>query len=174
MIQPFFIYEMNYLLLITIGVGAVSLFSSAETGDKYSVSRSNASDEGFYNVKDSPFNAYGDGIHDDTKALNAALSAVANSGGTVFLPPGQYLTSATLVLSGTGVTLYGASNTKTTIIGNGTDIVEASCQQCKISDVSISSLSPTCGAAVAANSCFWLSLANLCISKVHQVGISSP
>lgn len=45
------------------------------------------------NVRD--FGAAGDGLHKDTGALQAAIESCArNGGGTVFLPPGRYLTGA--------------------------------------------------------------------------------
>jgi hypothetical protein len=43
------------------------------------------------NVKGPPFNAKGDGVSDDTAALNAALAAAsAGGGGTVYLPAATY------------------------------------------------------------------------------------
>lgn len=59
-----------------------------------------------YNVR--AYGATGDGITDDTAAIQAALSA-ATSGGTVFLPQGTYKTTSTLVpLSNTVVAGAGA------------------------------------------------------------------
>lgn len=59
-------------------------------------------DAGALNVKD--FGAYGDGIHDDTAAINAALAASGGGNGskfwqnrTVYLPLGTYLVSAPLL-----------------------------------------------------------------------------
>lgn len=59
-------------------------------------------DAGVLNVKD--FGAYGDGIHDDTAAINAALAASGGDTGprfwqnkTVYLPLGTYLVSAPLL-----------------------------------------------------------------------------
>lgn len=44
----------------------------------------------FYNIKD--FGAKGDGVHLDTDAVNAAISAAAEKGGgTVYFPAGEYL-----------------------------------------------------------------------------------
>lgn len=61
-------------------------------------------------VKDAPFNATGDGVTDDTTAIQAAITfAIANGRRTVFLPEGTYIVSDTLTLSGAnlGITLAG-------------------------------------------------------------------
>lgn len=44
-----------------------------------------------HNVKD--FGAKGDGLADDTEAIKAAMKAMAEYGGLVFFPKGQYLYS---------------------------------------------------------------------------------
>ena len=41
------------------------------------------------NVKD--YGAFGDGIHDDTAAIQAAINSLPTTGGTVTVPPGTYL-----------------------------------------------------------------------------------
>lgn len=48
------------------------------------------------NVMASPYNAKGDGVTDDTAAIQAAAAA-SGVGGTIYLPPGAYLISATIV-----------------------------------------------------------------------------
>lgn len=53
--------------------------------------RSAANTTSFASVKDQPFNAAGDGLIDDTSAIQAALDAMGSmGGGTVYLPQGQY------------------------------------------------------------------------------------
>lgn len=49
----------------------------------------------------------GDGKHDDTSALQNALTALAKSGGTLQLPPGQYLIAGSLQIP-TGVSFQGS------------------------------------------------------------------
>jgi hypothetical protein len=52
------------------------------------------SDVGFYNVKD--YGAYGDGIRDDTKAIQDLLDAHPGSNTTFYFPNGIYLVSNTI------------------------------------------------------------------------------
>src|SRR6266705_3146746 len=48
-------------------------------------------------VKDPPFNAAGDGVTDDSNAINSAMNAVVGAGGgTVFFPKGVYLCNGPL------------------------------------------------------------------------------
>jgi parallel beta-helix repeat protein len=58
------------------------------------------------NVKDSPYSAKGDGSTNDTAAIQRAITAKAGTGGTVFVPAGTYMISATTSLSmGSNMTL---------------------------------------------------------------------
>ena len=60
-----------------------------------------------YNVLD--FGARGDGVTDDTAAIQSAITACqGQGGGIVFLPPGTYLISSTLVISADNVQVQGA------------------------------------------------------------------
>ena len=61
-----------------------------------------------YVATDAPWGAYGDGIHDDTAAIQSALaSAEIGGGGIVYLPAGKYHLSNTLDVP-SGVELRGA------------------------------------------------------------------
>jgi hypothetical protein len=63
-----------------------------------------------FNVKGPAYGAVGDGVADDTSAINAAITAAGAAGpggGIVFLPPGTYLINAALTLDA-GVSLMGS------------------------------------------------------------------
>ncbi len=49
------------------------------------------------NVRNGPFNAVGDGLHDDSQAIQAAIAACTN-GGAVYLPVGTYLVSTNVII----------------------------------------------------------------------------
>jgi hypothetical protein len=87
------------------------------------------------NVKD--FGAVGDGVTDDTSAIQAAATAIPSAGGTLFFPAAQYAVAKTVVLksntyvSGPGATLvalptwpaspYSFFQNSTRVIGTQTD-----------------------------------------------------
>ena len=58
-----------------------------------------------YNVKG--FGARGDGVTDDTAAIQAAIDAAEVAGGMVFVPPGIYITTATLTIQASSVVVVG-------------------------------------------------------------------
>lgn len=64
-----------------------------------------------FNVKHPTFGAAGDGVTDDTSAIQAAINAAVAAEGKVFIPPGIYLISSTLTVTDT-VTIQGASNVR--------------------------------------------------------------
>lgn len=65
---------------------------------------------GVVNVKD--FGAVGDGVHDDTVAIQAAISSLENSGGTVFFPLGTYIVSSPINLVD-GLSIFGSGMPQT-------------------------------------------------------------
>jgi len=85
--------EMLALLLFALALGAARGQAPA------------AGAAGQYSVLDS--GAKADGRSDDTAAIQKALDAASKSGGTVYLPPGQYLVAGSLRVP-SGVMLAGA------------------------------------------------------------------
>lgn len=53
-----------------------------------------------FNVKDAAYGAKGDGITDDTTAIQNTMNAAMAVGGTVYLPAGTYVTSSRLSITG--------------------------------------------------------------------------
>ncbi len=64
---------------------------------------------GWFDVTDTRWagGAKGDGVTDDSPAINAAITAATPGGGTVFFPAGTYLCGSTITLPG-GVHLVGS------------------------------------------------------------------
>src|SRR5690242_7864821 len=52
-----------------------------------------------FNVKD--FGAIGNGVADDTAAIQAALNAVPKTGATIYFPRGAYILTSTVSYTGT-------------------------------------------------------------------------
>lgn len=63
--------------------------------------------DGVFNVK--AYHAKGDGITDDTYAIQAALDAAGKTGGRVYLPPKKYLIKGSLKIP-PGVSVIGSAN----------------------------------------------------------------
>jgi hypothetical protein len=61
-------------------------------------------------VKD--FGAVGDGVTDDTAAIQAAIDAASATGATIHVPVGTYIVNATTSFTGAGGTAYGALQLK--------------------------------------------------------------
>ncbi len=82
------------------------------------------SDWSYGNVK-TAFGAVGDGVHDDTSAIQASLSLLtANGEGnggnhTVYFPPGTYLITSTLLLNRTAGALIVGCGSLTTLLWGG-------------------------------------------------------
>jgi len=80
----------------------------ADKGHVFAANRKPANPENFFNVKNSPYDAKGDGVTDDAQAIQSALDAASSAGGgTVFLPPGIYKVSTHLSVP-SGVELRGS------------------------------------------------------------------
>jgi hypothetical protein len=84
-----------------------------DTSDKIGILFKNKSE--WINVKQPPYNATGNGVTDDSAAIQAAINAQAVTGGVVYIPTGTYKAEITLK---SGVILVGDGfhNTKCTIL----------------------------------------------------------
>lgn len=71
------------------------------------------------NVKAAGIGAKGDGVTDDTKALNLALASLGTNGGTVYVPAGTYNISSPLVIQ-SGTMLVGAGRNASRIVQTST------------------------------------------------------
>lgn len=108
----------------------------------------------FINVKMPPYNAKGDGVTDDTSALQAWLNAVVASGGIGYLPPGTYKTSATLLIQNKGNFIIMGAGKNVSIISPTTALAGlpvlklSNCRDSAIRDLRImgnTSGAPSCG-----------------------------
>jgi hypothetical protein len=74
-----------------------------------------------YNVKDTRFagGAKGDGITDDTAAIQAAINEVGKYGGIVYFPPGSYKVTSTIYIRKNNIVLQGSGPDSTTIFAVG-------------------------------------------------------
>ena len=86
------------------------------------------SNQGWYNVKD--YGAKGDGVTDDTDAIQAAYADAASTGGWLYFPHGTYLLRSQILLcentinSSRAVYIQGAGQYATTILWSPTDLTQ--------------------------------------------------
>ncbi|MEV7975430.1 glycosyl hydrolase family 28-related protein [Streptomyces sp. NPDC086519] len=101
------------------------------------------------NVRKAPYNAAGDGVTDDTTAIQAAIAAVGANGGTIYLPAGSYLLNGSSGLSiiVNAVTVRGAGAEATKIlVGSGftgSTAISVTGANAQIMDLSVSGASST-------------------------------
>lgn len=98
------------------------------------------------NVKD--YGAVGNGVNDDTAAIQAAINAAASGsggGGVVFVPSGSYIISSPLNMSTNNMRLQG-SQESTLYIGasfSGSQLINITGQTCSVCDMNIRGVSTT-------------------------------
>jgi hypothetical protein len=101
------------------------------------------------NVKNASYGAVGDGVTDDTAAIQSAISAVAATGGVVYLPAGKYLLngSSGLSIPTSAVTLRGAGTEASRIlIGSsftGSSAITVTGANAQVTDLSVNGSSTT-------------------------------
>lgn len=128
--------------------------------------------EVWISVKD--FGAVGNGIADDTSAIQAAMNRVkARGGGVVYFPPGTYKVSSALTLSSAdGVSLVG-SGSATSIIrgssGSANCFTFVECDSLRFRDLAVSHESFSTGTAFSLDTCL-----NAGFERVlHSGGVNS-
>jgi hypothetical protein len=86
------------------------------------------------------FGAVGDGVTDDTAAIQAAINSIP-SGGVIYLPVGTYLTSGSININTAGVHFIGSGTTvgNVKILANHTNgpVIRVSKAGCKLSDFAV-------------------------------------
>lgn len=92
-----FLSSIFCISILTLGVAA--MVSSQTEGSSASIE--------CINVKN--YGAIGDGVNDDTGAIQAAIDAASVNGGMVFMPAGKYLVTKSISVK-PGVSLQGAAN----------------------------------------------------------------
>jgi hypothetical protein len=88
-----------------------------------------------FNVK--AFGAIGDGLLDDTQAVQAAINAVPTTGGIVVFPAGTYRISAPLTIATNSVTLAGMGRGTTISVAHVGNVLNVSGQDFVLRDLGI-------------------------------------
>ena len=92
---------------LTTSTANLGTYTPAQTGGAARTIQSKLNDT--LSVKD--FGAVGNGVADDTTAINATITAACSLGGKVFIPPGNYnITSTVNINACHGIELGGPSN----------------------------------------------------------------
>lgn len=109
-------------------------------------------DVGYFNVKAPSYGAVGNGVADDSSAIQAALNAAAAAGGVVLLPPGTFRIGATLVIP-QNVSLLGSGSAATTIMldhasQDAIQFISALRRGCRIEGISFDVAQPAAGALI--------------------------
>lgn len=126
------------------------------------------------------YGAVGNGIADDTAAINNAISALPATGGIVYFPPGIYLVSGQIPVTQSGVRLMGSGIGVSIIQGSSAtaDILSLGTGSPQLSYLSISDLSiwspvvSTSGAAIKLNNVTLVAISRVEIEGAF-IGINS-
>lgn len=126
-------------------------------------------------VKD--YGAVGNGVADDTSAIQAAINAVkALGGGVVYFPPGTYKTSSALSLtSATGVRYVGAGSRASTVATSSTTadtFLFTGCTSCAVENLRIAPNVANSGSGIElAGATVDFVINGLTMKSNHDVGI---
>jgi Pectate lyase superfamily protein len=128
---------------------------------------------GWIDVKDA-FHAHGDGVTDDTTAIQNALASVSSPGAVVYFPPGKYCVKDVLELSNF-TTVQGCGPTVSVLcctVNVGNLLLASSTTNTVISDIGIEfGADLTTGTAIAMVEASVMSINNVVITDPPTVGL---
>lgn len=141
----------------------------------------NSVGSGVINVKGYPYGAVGNGVVDDTAAIQAAVNAAGALGWAVYFPPGNYKITAQINILKTvyiyarpfSATIYiGAANINGFVIGDGTQPTNTVTTSTCVDGLQFAVLStvPAC----TSGACIWINFAHYSVIRnVSLVGTAS-
>jgi hypothetical protein len=122
--------------VVAIGLSAIASNVDASTLAAGSTSR-------YANVMD--FGALGDGSHDDTSSIQAAIASLPATGGGVYFPPGTYIVTAPITLiPNLSIAGFGAKSVKIAPKVAGITVLQYISPTAQSANISISGLEIDC------------------------------
>jgi len=142
-------------MLVLGGGMTVTAVQGAQTDFLETAPGPMAATDAFFNVVD--YGTHGDGIQDDTHAIQDAIDAAAAAGGgIVLLPAGLYLVGGTLNITTNGITIFGANTKAATIkVPNSapTTVHFTACTRKTVRNVNFYSTGRSAGASIVFDGC---------------------
>jgi len=127
----------------------------------------------FVSVKD--FGAVGNGSTDDTAAIQAAITSLVATGGTVYFPIGEYKVTSTITWANNNIFLEGAglgATTISTFIASGNVFAITNASGGGISNLNIiADTTQTSGAGVHLTNCYNVKVSDVVIGYGLNVGV---
>ncbi|MFM0013707.1 glycosyl hydrolase family 28-related protein [Paraburkholderia sediminicola] len=102
-----------------IPLGTSNIYVKGGTTQTTITTGSPVSTDLFIDAKDPAYGAIGNGVADDTAALQAAINAAISLGRRLFIPGGTYKVTAPLVINASGLTIFGIAYQATNIVASG-------------------------------------------------------